>query len=84
MDRFQDHFYKIGKNIPNSDIGQHFNSAGHDGLLDVEIHVVDFIHCTPESERAKKLRNTIEKNWIFRLKTLIPDGLNLVDAPIYN
>ena len=54
------------------------------GLADMEIHIVDFIHCTPESERAKKLRHTIEKNWIFRLKTQIPDGLNLIDAPIYN
>ena len=29
MDRFQDHFYKIGRNVPNSDIGAHFNSNGH-------------------------------------------------------
>ena len=84
MDRFQDHFYKIDKNVQNSDIGRHFNSPGHRGLLDVEIHIVDFIHCAPESENARKLRFGIEKNWIFRLRTLIPEGLNLIDAPIYN
>ena len=84
MDRFQDHFYKIDKKVPNSDIGQHFNSPGHRGLADVEIHIVDFIHCAPESETARKLRYGIEKNWIFRLRTLIPQGLNLIDAPVYN
>ena len=84
MDRFQDHFYKITRNIQSSDIGAHFNSTGHHGLIDVEISIVDFIHCSPESERARKLRHFIEKNWIFRLRTLIPDGLNLIDAPVYD
>ena len=84
MDRFQDHFYKISRNIQGSDIAQHFNSTDHQGLADVEIHIVDFVHCNPESERAKKLRHTIEKNWIFRLKSQTPDGLNLIDAPVYN
>ena len=84
MDRFQDHFHKINRNIQNSDIGTHFNSNQHKGLEDVEIYVVDFIHCSPESGIARKLRHTIEKNWIFRLRTLIPDGLNLIDAPIYD
>ena len=76
MDRFQDHFYKIGRNVRNSDIGAHSNSNGHMGLEDVEIFIVNFIHCSPESERARKLRHMIEKNWIFRLRTQIPDGLN--------
>ena len=84
MDRFQDHFHKISRNIPASDIGKHFNSADHRGLDDVEIFVVDFIHCSPESEIARKLRHMIEKNWIFRLRTQIPDGLNLIDAPVYD
>ena len=84
MDRFQDHFHKISRNTPGSDIGAHFNSANHRGLEDVEIFVVDFIHCNPESESARKLRHMIEKNWIFRLRTQIPDGLNLIDAPVYD
>ena len=61
-----------------NDIAQHFNENGHRGLTDVEIHIKDFIHCTPESERAKKLRHAIEKNWIFRLRTQIPDVLDLI------
>ena len=83
IDRFQDHFYKISKPLLNTDIGYHFNTQGHRGLEDVEIHVVDFIHCTPESTKAQQLRNLIEKNWIYRLRTMVPLGLNLIDAPIY-
>ena len=51
---------KISRNVIGSDIGQHLNSVGHDGLSDVEIHIVDFIHCSPESDSARKLRNTEE------------------------
>ena len=39
MDRFQDHFYKIGRKIMDSDIGKHFNTKGHEGLWDLEIHI---------------------------------------------
>ena len=77
MDRFQDNFYKIGKNVSNSNIATHFNSQDHEGLDDVEISEVDFIHCSPASKIARRLRHKIEKNWIFRLRSQIPDGLNL-------
>ena len=83
MDRFQDHFYKINKALMDTDMGSHFNTDHHEGLDDVEIHIVDFIHCNPESPRAAILRNVIEKNWIFRLKSQSPNGLNLIDAPSF-
>ena len=83
MDRFQDHFYKISKALMNTDMGRHFNTLDHRGLEDVEIHIVDFIHITPDSAPALKVRNVVEKNWIYRLKTMVPFGLNLIDAPIY-
>ena len=81
MDRFQDHFYKITKALMDTDIGKHFNTNKHGGLDDVQIHIVDFIHCSPESSRAAILRNIIEKKWIFRLRTQCPEGLNLIDVP---
>ena len=83
MDRFQDHFYKINTAILDSDIGKHFNTNGHQGLEDVQINVVDFIHSNRKSLRAALLRNVIEKNWIFRLRTQSPDGLNLIVAPSF-
>ena len=81
MDRFQDHFYKISKALMNTDMGCHFNTLDHHGLEDVEIHIVDFIHITPDS--AQRVRHVVQKNWIYRLKTMILFGLNLIDAAIY-
>ena len=83
MDRFQNHFYRILHQKTSSDMGLHFNSGGHQGLHDVEITILDFIHCSPNFTRAQKLRNTIERNWMFKLRTQVPFGMNLIDAPIY-
>ena len=55
MDRFQDHFYKISKALMNTDMGRHFNTLDHRGLEDVEIHIVDFIHITPDSAPAQRI-----------------------------
>ena len=79
MDRFQGHFYNIGHNRPMSEIGKHFNSAGHNGLDDVEIHIVDFIHAHPHGQKSKQLRDLIEFNWIQRMHCNAPTGLNLMD-----
>ena len=79
MDRFQAHFYNIGHNKQVSEIGKHFNKPDHHGLDDVEIHILDFIHAYPEGRRSKHLRDLIEYNWIQRLHTNAPTGLNFMD-----
>ena len=83
MDRFQNHLYRILHQKTSSDMGLHFNSGGHQGLHDVDITILDFIHCSPNSTRAQKLRNTIERNWMFKLRTQVPFCMNLIDAPMY-
>ena len=77
--RFAAHFLKISKNDPESEIGRHFNSNFHKGLDDIVIHIVDFIHAAPESAKAKHLRDLLEFNWIQRLHTNAPMGLNVMD-----
>ena len=79
MDRFQAHFYNIGYNKPKSEIGKHFNLPGHKGLEDVEIHILDFIHAHPAGRKSKYLRDLVEFNWIQRLHTNAPLGLNTMD-----
>ena len=79
MDRFQAHFYNIGYNRPMSEIGRHFNQSDHRGLQDVEIHILDFIHAHPSSNKAKYLRDLVEFNWIQRMHSIAPAGLNLMD-----
>jgi hypothetical protein len=79
MDRMREHFLTIKKSDPLSAIGGHYNSANHKGLDDVTIHVVDFISLPPDSIRGKALRDKIELNWIHRLSTVLPNGLNSMD-----
>ena len=78
MDRFQGHFHSITnkRDAENTLINSHFNQRGHKGLDDISIYVLDFIHVSPTDSRAKSLRLKIEQNWIHRLRTVFPDGLN--------
>jgi hypothetical protein len=79
--RFQQHFYSITSTKDNIDIsiGRHFRQTDNNGLMDVEIHVLDFIHQAPRSLTGLKIRNKIELNWIHRLRTPAPLGLNMLD-----
>ena len=77
--RFSAHFLKIAKNDRESEIAVHFNSMHHRGLDDVEIHIVDFVHAAPHTSKSKYLRDLLEFNWIQRLQTNAPVGLNVMD-----
>ena len=79
MDRFQGHFGHIARNENSSLVSGHFNNTGHDGIQDVTIHVLDFIFLKAESDSAKTLRLKIESNWINRLHTAFPTGLNYLE-----
>jgi hypothetical protein len=83
IDRFGKHFYHIKKPDLSLPIGKHFNKPDHKGLEDIKIHIVDFIHAHPDSKSASKLRDQIEKNWILRLRTFAPFGLNTMDVKNY-
>ena len=77
--RLSEHFLKVTNNDPESEIGGHFNSDHHSGLDDISVHVIDFVHAAPHTQRAKSLRDLIEFNWIQRLHTNAPSGLNVMD-----
>ena len=79
MDCFQGHFYNVSKKSTDYSVGRHLNEPCHHGIDDMEIHILDFIHQPPESTGAAHLRNKIELNWIHRLKTPTPWGLNMMD-----
>ena len=77
MDRFQNHYYNIKKGVEQ--IGRHFNSHGHHGTEDIQIHILSFIRQPAESEASQTARNKIELAWIHRLNTIAPLGLNILD-----
>ena len=77
--RFSEHFLKITNKDTKSEIALHFNSKHHQGLDDVTIHIVDFVYAAPHTSKAKYLRDLLEINWIQRLHTNAPAGLNVMD-----
>jgi hypothetical protein len=79
MDRMREHFLTIKKSDPYSPLGGHFNSPKHNGLDHVQIHVLEFIPFSPETERAKSARDSIELKWIHHLSTVLPFRLNSMD-----
>jgi hypothetical protein len=83
IDRFGKHFYHIKIKDKKLPLGKHFNLPGHNGIDDMEIHIVDFIFAAPNSSAASKLRDQIEKNWILRLRTFAPFGINTLDIKKY-
>ena len=47
---------------------------------DMKVYILDYVYEHPESKRALKLRHLIEFNWIYRLGTQAPRGLNTMDS----
>jgi hypothetical protein len=79
MDRMREHFLTVKKADPYSPLGGHFNSTNHYGIDNIRIFILDFISAAPDSATAKSLRDKIELNWIHRLSTVLPNGLNSMD-----
>ena len=79
MDRFQAHFYNITSNKTEHAIGRHFNLPSHNGINDVTIHILDFIHMNAAKPDSEHLRRYTENNWQHRLHTIAPLGLNIQD-----
>ena len=80
-ERIREHLLTIKKNSRSNDAPTHFNLCDHHGTEDVQGHVyiLDFTYRHPDSLMAGRLRNTIGFNWILRLWTQSPQGLNTMD-----
>ena len=74
-----EHFRNIRQKCQTHIVGRHYNSQRHGGLRDVRIYILDFIPAHPESVSAAQMRDSVEKKWIFRLRSQVPIGLNLFD-----
>ena len=78
--RFQSHFYYIAHDAEKTEVSRHFNRDGHKGLDDVSIRVLEFIHHGPQSEGAVDTRLSKEFDWIHRIRSQIPLGMNAIDS----
>ena len=79
MDRFVNHFTSIQRNDGKNDVGKHFDLAGHSGISDMKLHILDFIHAAPNSDFGRALRDEIEFHWIQRMRSQLPHGINTMD-----
>ena len=77
--RFFGHKGSINRKTLTEDIGRHFNLPGHQGLRDMEISVLDFIFAPAKTSHGLTLRLQIEFNWIQRLRSMLPLGINTKD-----
>ena len=77
-ERVREHIYHTNKGILSSDVPHHF-SGKTCSPNDMMVHILDFTYEHPDSKRAKSLRNTIEFNWVQRIKSMAPLGLNTQD-----
>ena len=79
MDRLMEHFRNIRQGCNTHIVGRHYNLPGHTGLNNVSVSILEFISAHPESARASAIRDGAEKKWIYRLRSLVPIGLNVFD-----
>ena len=56
----------------------HFNAKDHQGIHNVEIHVLEFIKTDAQKPESKSLRLKTEYSWIQCLHTQI--GMNMIDS----
>jgi hypothetical protein len=77
--RFVHHYYTVDKEDLTKPVGKHFSRKDHNGIKDMDIHVLEFIKMPPKSEAALQVRNRVERRWIHLLRTPAPKGLNIDD-----
>ena len=78
-----EHFRNVTQNNTTvHSVGRHFNEQGHEGMDDMNAYVLQFAKGHPDSDRSLSHRLQLEQNWISRLRTKVPDGLNAFNNKI--
>ena len=78
IDRFQGHIFNI-KHNNNTTVARHFHS--HNDQMDpkMSIYILEYIRLPKDLPRSGLLRDNRELVWTHKLKTLIRNGLNILD-----
>ena len=79
VERLSEHFPNIRQNRDAHIVGRHYNLPGHSGIQNMSVYILEFVSAPPDSDIARELRERAEKKWIFRLRSMLPHGLNLMD-----
>ena len=79
MDPLMEHFRNIRQRCDTHIVGRHYNTQDHTGIWDLTVHILEFIPAHPDSSSASALRDSAERKWIYRLRSLVPTGLNVLN-----
>ena len=80
QERLREHFRNIRNANVRDPIGKHFDLPGHhNDPKNVESHILSFITKPGNTKAALTMRLKFELQWIFRLRTSLPHGLNSMD-----
>ena len=79
VERLREHFRNMRQNRYEHIVGRHYNQPGHTGISDMSVYILEFIKAPPDSATAFALREKAKRMWIYRLRSAIPSGLNLMD-----
>ena len=79
-ERLYEHFLNIRKKNRNDPIGRHFQGNNHlSNPQEVKAYILAFIPIPANSPDALQMRLRVENDWIYRLRTSLPLGLNAMD-----
>ena len=77
QERLREHFRNIRNANVRDPIAKHFDLPGHhNDPKNVESHILSFITKPGNTNAALTMRLKFELQWIFRLRTSLPHGLN--------
>ena len=78
--RLYDHLRNIRQGNVNDSIGRHFSKVPRNqDPSKVKVHVLSFITHQSDSRTALNMWLRFELDWIHRLRTTLPRGLNVMD-----
>lgn len=79
-ERLYEHQRNIRQRNVDEPLGRHFCLPGHDSNPNnVKSHILAFITKPSDTNEALNMRLKFERDWIYRLRTSLPHGLNAMD-----
>ena len=73
-------FKDVQNKNPDKPLGRHFALPSHSpDVTNIRSHILAFITKPSHTNAALKMRLKFERDWIYRLRTLLPHGLNALD-----
>ena len=76
--RVNNHLSTIRTN-KDTPVAQHMRKHDQANWFDLEVFILEYIKSPAKSHRAKQTRDQKERDWMARLNTLVPHGMNIQD-----